>query len=236
MNIALGCTFVPYSGFNWLDIRFTGWLNRKKSFRLMSFSRISGALIIALISVGLGFYFKGPIGLLLGQLVSQLIVAAILAYNYFFKEKNILYFEFTSIRQVANKYINFPRYSFPADFIYQVINQLPVLMMTRYSVNLISVGLFNFSNRILGLPSMVVATAISEVFKQRAVQDYYEKGSCRTIFIKVLKSLVVTAILLISSAFDMGAKIFLNFAFGSKWRGAGEYSTNFSCYRYFFDS
>lgn len=216
--------FVPYSVFltGWI-LGFTGWLNRKKSFRLMSFSRISGALIIALISVGLGFYFKGPIGLLLGQLVSQLIVAAILAYNYFFKEKNILYFEFTSIRQVASKYINFPRYSFPADFIYQVINQLPVLMMTRYSVNLISVGLFNFSNRILGLPSMVVATAISEVFKQRAVQDYYEKGSCRTIFIKVLKSLVVTAILPFLVLLIWGPDIF-EFCFGSKWRGAGEYS------------
>lgn len=216
--------FVPYSVFltGWI-LGFTGWLNRKKSFRLMSFSRISGALIIALISIGLGFYFKGPIGLLLGQLVSQLIVALILAYNYFFKEKNTLYFQFTSIRQVANKYINFPKYSFPADFIYQVINQLPVLMMTRYSVNLISVGLFNFSNRILGLPSMVVATAISEVFKQRAVEDYYEKGSCRTIFIKVLKSLVVTAILPFLVLLIWGPDIF-EFCFGSKWRGAGEYS------------
>lgn len=216
--------FAPFSIFltGW-GLGFTGWMNRKKKYKQMSFSRIIAAVLIALVSILIGFWVNGPLGLFVGQLVSQLVVAIYLGYHYFSQEKKWLNFRWETVKLTAKKYANFPKYSFPADFIFQVINQLPVMMMTRYSANLVSVGLFNFSNRILGLPSMVFATAISEVFKQRAVSDYFEKGSCREIFVKVLKSLSLTAVLPFLVLLALGPEIF-EFCFGEKWRGAGEYA------------
>ena len=79
------------------------------------------------------------------------------------------------------------------------------------------------SNRILGLPIGLISNSIGEVFKQRAASDYNEFGTCRPIFIKTFKALLISSIVPFTILILFGADIFA-FAFGEQWRGAGEYS------------
>ena len=112
----------------------------------------------------------------------------------------------------------------PSDFINNFSNLIPVFVLSSYAaIPNVSVGFYNMSNRILGLPIGLISNSIGEVFKQRAASDYNDFGTCRPIFIKTFKALLISSIFPFAILILFGADIFA-FAFGEKWRGAGEYS------------
>jgi O-antigen/teichoic acid export membrane protein len=83
------------------------------------------------------------------------------------------------------------------------------------------VGWYNLSVRMLGLPSTLIATAVSDVFRQRATNDFHTFGSCRSIFLKVFKTLVLVSIVPFAILLLFGPSIF-SFVFGEQWREAGK--------------
>jgi O-antigen/teichoic acid export membrane protein len=73
------------------------------------------------------------------------------------------------------------------------------------------------------MPTSLISSAMLEVFKNRAQEDFRRTGSCSPIFIKMGLALfsigVVPAIVLVFFA----PTLFL-FVFGPEWREAGEYA------------
>lgn len=205
---------------------FRIWANRKKEYNLLTFNAILLAVLTPIISVTLGLWIRNETGLFVGLLVGQSLPAFILlvglAKKYELGQNKM---NFTVVKYLFKKYAKFPIYSLPSEFVNRFSNQLPVFML-NYFIGVGAVGVYNLAMRILGIPIGFIGSAISNVFQQRATEDYHATGSCRPIFIKTLKSLVVISILPTIIVLIFGPELF-QWTFGEKWRDAGVYAQIF---------
>jgi O-antigen/teichoic acid export membrane protein len=214
---------VFFSGFSAI-ISFLA--TRYQHFKMLSVNRVISAILSAVISITVGLIFKSVIGLILGFVISQFF-SSIVLYFLLKRQRSIPtlmeYIQF-DIKLVKKKFINFPKFVMVSDFINTFSNQIPIFALSSYApMPQDAVGFYNMSNRILGLPITLISATIGDVFKQRAAADYNELGSCRPIFMKTFKALLVASIIPFAILIFFGADIFA-FAFGEKWREAGHYS------------
>lgn len=214
---------VPISIFiNTWSIAFMSWANRTQNFKLMSKNRIIAALLVPLVSIGLGLLIKGPTGLIIGLLFGQTLAALLLS-NFFFRKQGFRFtYSKSGIIETAKKHKNFPKFSLPSEFINNFVNQIPIIMLGKYFGSA-SVGHFNLSNRMLGMPVGLLSGSVSEVFRQRASEDYKNTGSCEKIFLKTLKTLFLISIVPFAIIFFFGPQIF-SVVFGKQWVEAGIFS------------
>jgi len=214
---------VPISIFiNTWSIAFMSWANRTQSFKLMSKNRIIAALLVPLVSIGLGLLIKGPTGLIIGLLFGQTLAALLLSNFFFIKQGFRFTYSKSGIIETAKKHKNFPKFSLPSEFINNFVNQIPIIMLGKYFGSA-SVGHFNLSNRMLGMPVGLLSGSVSEVFRQRASEDYKNTGSCEKIFLKTLKTLFLISIVPFAVIFFFGPQIFA-VVFGKQWVEAGIFS------------
>lgn len=196
------------------------WANRKKNYTILSQNSILTAILIPVISIPVGLMVNGPLGLFLGYLASQIVPTTTLALRTE-KSINLKFREIkpTQLVLIAKKYKRFPIYNLPSDFINRISNQLPVFMLGQF-VNVAAIGVYNLCARILGLPISLISNAISEVFKQRASQSYFSKGSYHGIFKKVV--LATTALTIVPTIICLlFAPDIFAFFFGEDWRESG---------------
>ena len=79
------------------------------------------------------------------------------------------------------------------------------------------------SNRLFSLPISFITSSISEVFRQKASKQYNEEGSCRALLVKTTLTLFSVSIIPFTVCMLFAPDIFA-FAFGEKWRPAGDYA------------
>ena len=203
---------------------FTAYANRKKEYKLLSGNRVMAGLIQLPVSLGLGILLKTETGLILGYISGQFVNGIILGLKVIRRTglgaADLTGFDGT--KEIYRKYSSFPRYNLFADFINMFTNQVPVLFLNSFAGPAI-VGWFNMSNRLLSLPITFIASAIGEVFKQRASEDIARSGNCSPIFKKTFKSLLLVSILPFITLLLFGPDIFA-FFLGENWREAGHFS------------
>lgn len=220
-NITMWLILVPISiFFGGQNAIFRVWANRKKEYKILTFNTILIAILIPCISIPVGLYNNGPLGLFLGLLSSHVIPPIILFFH--FSKKDNLGFsilDITKVKQLSNKYIQFPKYTLPSEFINRFSNHLPVFMLSTF-VGAETVGVYNLAVRMLGLPITFISSAIGEVFRQKASVDYNKYGNCKSFFIKTLKSLLLISILPFTILVIFGPDLFA-IVFGEKWKQAG---------------
>jgi O-antigen/teichoic acid export membrane protein len=120
------------------------------------------------------------------------------------------------------KYISFPKFVLFSEFINNFINYIPVFLLSKLT-GPATVGLYNMSARMLGIPITTVSSAIGEVFRQKAAKEYNETGSCRATFLKTFKALSLISIIPFVVLIFWGGDIF-GFIFGERWRQAGVFA------------
>ena len=216
--------FIPLSVlFSGVTSSMVIWANRFKKYKRISISRIIAAIFTVTSSLIIGILVDGPNGLIIGLLVGQGVGMIFLTYNTFmFDRDKFNPINKQLIKEVIRKYKKFPIYSLPSEFINRISNQLPTLLFTTF-YGASAVGLFNMSNRMLGLPSTFISQAVSEVFRQRASQDYNQLGNCRSILMKTLKTLLSLSVVPFVVIALFAPYIFA-FVFGEPWREAGNYA------------
>jgi O-antigen/teichoic acid export membrane protein len=203
---------------------FRVWGNRNKDYQALSFNTLLSAILVPIVAISVGFLHQNsPLGLFLGLLLSQILPTIVLQIQ--FRNSHPLPFTWidkATIVSIVRVNKDMSLYAMPAELINRATQQMPVFILQQL-LGLGVVGTYNLSVRMLALPVNVFSGALSEVFRQRAANDYNETGSCRPIFVKTLKllslSLIVPFILL---AF-VGPSVFA-FIFGEKWRLAGVFS------------
>lgn len=208
-----------------LNTSFVAIGNRFKKYKIISRNRIISAIATAAVSFAyVGFFKPDFIGLIIGYLVGLLVNSFFLAFSMskFLKLDLFSNYDYKKIRLILKRYINFPRYTLITDFINGLINQLPIFILTKLTGKS-SVGFYNMSNRMLGLPIVTISSGFSEVFRQRAASDFNTHGNCRAIFLKTAKSLFLISFLPFLVIILFGSQIFA-FVFGDNWRTAGIYS------------
>lgn len=204
-------------------VTFNYWLNRKKQYRSLAISKIFQSIFISGISIGMGFVGFGVNGLILGGIGGQIVATGILGWQVWKEDKSKTKFV-TNEKMTwgAKKYIDFPKYSIPADFLYVISNQMPIFLLSIFFNGTI-IGFYALTQRVLASPIALIAAAILDVFKQRASSDYMAYGNCKDIYVKTFKSLAFFTIIPFILFFFAAPDIFA-FIFGIKWRIAGEYA------------
>ena len=198
---------------------------RNKLFKLVAVNRFLAAALAAITSITAGIFYHSFWGLIAGYLTGL----AFSALYFSISLRKLIgldvlnpFIAKSKLGHALKEYSHFPRFSLPSGFINNGINQLPVFLLGSLS-STTSVGYYNMSQRILGLPVTFMATSLGEVFRQRASQDYHNKGTCRPIFLKTLKLLVAMSIIPFAVLIFWGDDIF-SWALGEKWRNAGIYT------------
>jgi len=207
---------------NSIYLLLMSWANRRGNFKLMSVNRIILAIFVPVISILLSYLTKNATGLIIGYILGNFLVTFLLIHFFIIREKLNFSFCVADIKEVLVKYKDFPKFSLPSTIINIFINQIPILMLGKYS-STASVGHFNLSNRTLGMPIVLISSSFNEVFKQRATLEYNKHGKCDRIFLKSFFSLLIISILSFSVFALYGSEIF-TFVFGEQWRNAGKYS------------
>lgn len=199
------------------------WSNRRKQYKRLAMRKIlqSGTTVISqLIS---GSMKSGSSGLIGGSIIGQAVATGIFAREVWKEDKKEVYLIDTAkLKQLFNRYNNFPKYDIPSSLINVLSNQLPVVFFSSFFSSAIA-GFYSLTQRILTTPISLVATSILDVFKQKASEDYARFGNCNKIYIKTFRVLVMFSIIPFTVLFISAPALFM-FIFGEKWKMAGEYA------------
>ncbi|GAB4093961.1 MATE family efflux transporter [Flaviaesturariibacter terrae] len=200
------------------------WMNRNKAYRYISINRIvTASVTLVCMLLWAVLIDHSAKGLILGTGLGQLIGTGLLFYRSQGYARFPLRPNWAALRSVAHEYRSFPIYTLPSEMINIVTNQLPVFMLKRFLPTATEAGYFSMTNRVLGIPLTFVSSSISEVFRQRAADDYRINGSCRPIFLKTAGTLAAAGIVPFLVLFFFGPQLF-SFVLGKEWTEAGHYA------------
>ena len=197
------------------------WLNRKKQYELMSRSRITQSGSISALQMVVGLAAKIPAGLALADCLGR--VAALL---FIFRrvKATVKLPEFNRARQYAliRRYRKFPFLGSPASLLNILSLQMPYVIIPAIFTSAIA-GMYFLVFRVLMLPIALLGESMMEVFRNRAIEDLKEHGTCRPVFLKTFLSLVIVGLPPALLLMLFGREIFA-FVFGEDWREAGRYA------------
>jgi O-antigen/teichoic acid export membrane protein len=195
-------------------------LIREKKFKELASNKILGAVG----SIGghliFGVFFSSPLGLILGGITGNL-----LACLFILKEGCLVqYYKFykAPIKAIAKEYKDFPIYDMPSAGLNMVSLQLPIMALGKY-FDMTVTGHYAFMDKILSMPTNLISRSISDVFKQKASEDYNNYGNCSVIFLKTLRFLVFAGFIPLLVLL-IGAPFLFGFIFGDEWKTAGKYA------------
>ena len=212
--------------FNGIGTIYSSLVIRCNYFSILTKNRILTAILSTLVSIGFGLLYHSAWGLIVGFVIAQMISSIFLLLA--FKKRHYNIDECNSrnspLLEILVRHKQFMKFGMPTALINNFLNQLPIFALSKLSFQpYASIGHYNMTNRILGLPVALVSSSISDSFKQRALIDYDSLGNCRDIFIRSFKFLFFLSIVPFTVIILFGPDLF-GYIFGLQWRESGEYA------------
>lgn len=205
------------------------WANREKKYSRVSISSLILVVVNIIISIMLGLLGVKNLGMIAGLTIGMFFSVL---YLYFTIIKGKEYKEENGIKEVAKEYSYFPKYSLFSDLGVNLNQQfLPIVFLNFYSAHI--VGLFSLANRMLRLPNIVFTSAIIHVFRNEAIDSFRENGNCKSLYLSILKKLILIGLIIYSLIFLFSPYLFKIF-FGSQWSESGFYA-QILCVMLFFE-
>jgi O-antigen/teichoic acid export membrane protein len=202
---------------------YNEWCVRNKYFVSLSWNKITNSAATTLSKLLFGFVKVVSNGLVIGDLIGRIISAAGCVFRVLQKDKTELFqMSFKRMRYLAKRYVEFPKYSLPAQLLSAIGGSFPVLLIGAYFKS-IEVGYFAMTMNVLSVPISVVSIAIRDVFRQRANEEFVKTGSCVRIYKRLLKILIFWGVLG-SLVLFFALPVIFSIVLGNQWRVSGEYS------------
>jgi len=193
--------------------------NRFKLYKDISKANIYKSLAGAVVQVIMGVFKFETIGLVSGQIISQLTSNTKLFFNIKQLLKNL---DKNKVKDMGIRYINFPKYSLWAGLLnttgYQIVN---VLIGAYYGQT--QLGYYYLAFRVLGMPTSFIGSAISQVFYKQATDEKNKTGNIEKTFKGTLRKLILLSIPIFGIIFLTVEPVF-GIVFGENWKTAGLYA------------
>jgi len=173
----------------------TTWAIRTKSFRDISYSKISNSLIGNGLKVVFGWFSFGYIGLIFSFLIGFAISVFWFIRKFFSTKKEMqLKYKSKGNYALAKRYSEFPRINLP----HVLMDLTRDLILAAFLVQLFSkedYGLYDHTFKILRLPTIFIGASIGQVFYQKCAEKYNSKEDILPILYKAIKILSLVTIL-----------------------------------------
>lgn len=191
------------------------WHSRRKSYKLLASNRVVASIIIAVISVSLG-WCKVTGGLLIAAIVGQAGALLLL----FWRSGMGRSVQLQSMLAVAKSHQKAPQYLFPAALLDLVTQQLPLYMIgILFSVS--EAGQYGMAWKVLALPSALIGAAAGQVFYQRFAAIWPDQNAAKRLLFRTWKYLAFIGFMPLLLVLIWGESIF-NFVLGEQWSHAGK--------------
>lgn len=199
------------------------WAIRRKNYKKIAATKFNQGLSMSLSQIGLGFLKVGPIGLIIGNILSRTAGFSTLARAFLEKDKILLKsINREHILKIAKRYKDYPLMQTAGSFINNLGVQIfPLFLAANYGAKV--AGLYYLTQKTISVPANYLASSVSNVFigevaslkaKDPAkLRRMFNKITLRMFLIGALPCLVLTI---------WGKEIF-SVIFGSEWADAGTY-------------
>lgn len=204
------------------------WLIRKKQFKVSARVAISQSFILNSSKAGGGVLYPSSTVLIILTTIGSALYAMQLwfASNKWSAPKQRIHSigdTQVSLKDLAYKYRDFPFYRAPQVFINALSQSLPVLMLAAF-FGPASAGLYTLGRTVMGLPSILLGKAVSDVFYPKIVDAANNNKNLHQLIYKATAALAFVGLVPYGIIFIWGPSIFA-FVFGSEWLAAGEYAS-----------
>ncbi len=224
-EIGMWILLFPFSIFlSGLYLTLTSWFARQKKFKKDSISQMVRSTAANSAQVSSGVFNAGPVGLIAGNILGDLLSSFTLIFQMRHDDKQILKegLHYHSIKQLGKQYSDFPIYSSTQNFLNAISQNIPVLLLAKFFGPVI-VGYYALGVRVLQLPMNFILTSLRQVLFQRASEIHNAQGDTYNLFKKTTLGLfgiaVVPALIIIA----FGPFLF-GLILGKNWATAGEYA------------
>lgn len=194
------------------------WFSRKKKFKELGKIKVYQALNSSIFQIVYGFFFPFGIGLVAGLLINYLSGIFGL-FREFFREFKGYNLNFYNLKIAFSKYSMYPKYSALESLISSASNQLPIVLISIYSLSPEAAYLL-LACKLMLLPIGLIGTSISQVYLSYAPEEMRKNNLVdftKKILIKVFKVLALPLIVI-----AVFAPLYIPIVFGEEWRRTGE--------------
>lgn len=202
---------------------FNYWAIRQRDYSRIAYTRINQSVFGSISKILMGLFSIGPVGLIIGQLISQIAGVNTFMRQLLKKDKaNFSLVTFKDMKSVARQYSNFPFFSLPASVFNTISLVLPAFMLSS-TYGLEVTGWYSLAFGILVLPGSIISASISQVYYGEVSKLLREESKeLLTLFFSTIRKLALIGIPLVGIP-AITAPFIFPFIFGDKWREAGLY-------------
>ncbi|MCB8964139.1 MAG: oligosaccharide flippase family protein [Bacteroidales bacterium] len=202
---------------------YNEWCVKFSLFKQLSFNKIinTSSLTISNLTIGITSISSG--GLVIGEFLGRFFTAVISMWNVL--RFNSKYFKSVSVLRLKKMFFQYkqcPLFIMPAQLLNTVASQFAILILGFYFGEA-KLGLYSMTNMVLAVPVSVLSLAIRDVFRQRANDEFLNKGNAKDLYVKTVKVLSVFSFLMFG-LFVLFLPDIFSFVLGDEWREAGVYA------------
>jgi O-antigen/teichoic acid export membrane protein len=199
------------------------WAVRQRDYKRITYTKINQGAGGSICKILLGTLSFGPIGLIIGHIVSQIAGITTLARAMWKMEKeNLKAISWSRMMSVARTYRSFPVFNFPASVVNTMALQLPPLMLLALYDSQV-VGFYALANTLVVLPGSLISSSMGQAYFGEASKMVRERSQeLRSLYVRTLKHLSIIAVPLIGIP-ALCAPFVIPFIFGEAWAEAGWY-------------
>jgi len=214
---------------SWYQV-FNYWNSRKKRFRNVAISKSVES--ITKVTANIALSFLKSLGLVLGQITGYLTSVVVLCFSFFRRDRHQLtIINKQEMKEMAITYQDFPKVNSVQAFGDVLKQSGEIFLLSCYYLKE-QVGLYSRTLRLLFSPSVIIGSAVAQVFYQKASETYHKTGDIRKLSIKVLIALACISLPFYTVVFFWGEDLFAWFL-GENYRIAGIYGKYLVPYLFF---
>lgn len=205
-------------------------LNRLRAYRLLSLSRVVRAVFQVGLGIALGVVGMGFEGLLLGFLAGQVACTGVLIIGAW-RMNRAHVGPHKPLREVANRYGDFPRYAILSTWLNTAAKQLPFFLLLSFFSEEVS-GFYSHAEKVLFLPVGLIGMSVSGVFYEHATRAHLAGGDALArLTRRTFAQLALAGLPLLLFLSAAGPWLF-GWVLGPQWVPAGEYAQHLAPWAY----
>ncbi|QXO93567.1 oligosaccharide flippase family protein [Methanospirillum purgamenti] len=197
------------------------WAIRQQDYKMITHTKINQGIGGVSLKIILGIISFGPLGLIIGHIISQITGILILGRRVWSKEiNNLNKLSFCNVKILAKKYKAFPIFHFPASIINTLSLQIPsIILLWVYDSQI--VGFYSLAYTLVVFPGNAISQAMGQAYLGEATKMVRENSkSLREFYLKTIKHLSIIAIPLIGLP-ALLAPFLIPYIFGEVWSDSG---------------